>query len=75
MTRGHLDYDVDLFDDPLDDDFDELDGFHRVVDISHDDVYGDVPECDFGFGDSDGFCIKSKYGCHIVGCPYATEIN
>lgn len=28
--------------------------------------------CEFGFGDDDGFCIKSKYNCHIEGCPYAS---
>ena len=61
----------DDFDDPdaLDDDADEFDGFH--LDIPSGIDYLDVPECDFGFGDSDGYCIRLKYGCNIEGCQYA----
>lgn len=29
------------------------------------------PLCDFGFGDSDGLCIKARFGCHIEGCGLA----
>ena len=69
------------------DDFDEIDqdeGFnylqpfvHPLLDDPERDWYSDGSHqyvwCDFGLGDSEGFCVLDTFGCHLVECELLTE--
>ena len=77
MKHKHSTLD-DMFD-PLDDDeeMDEFDGFHLDTDprLCYGVGEGEPPVCLFEIGDSDGLCIREKYGCHVEGCEYAEQID
>lgn len=77
--KRHTPYDeIDPFDDPLDD-VDGFDGFilDDEVDDAEESWYKGFVEdhvmCDWGVGDSEGFCTKDRYGCHYQGCEYASD--
>jgi hypothetical protein len=73
MMKRHTTH-LDEFDEieSLDDLGDTLEGFSAVSLDSLDRIeYGDATFCDFGYGDKEGFCIRERFGCSIVGCDHA----
>lgn len=67
----------DPFDDPLDD-LDEFDGFTLVDDLDEPESLcyrgvTDHPFCEMGIGDSEGLCVKERFGCHHIGCEFSDD--
>jgi hypothetical protein len=73
VTRRHFDPYEDLFDDPMEDEGDEFEGFHIVdsLDTRDEICYTEVVYCEFEFGDADGLCVRWRLGCRYQGCPIA----